>query len=43
MLYRFLSPEVPGFWPSNAFVEISLIAEDMLVESECLQTQQKAF
>jgi hypothetical protein len=32
MLYRFLSPDVPGFWPSNGFVEISLILIDMLVE-----------
>lgn len=32
MLYRFLRPEVPGFWPSNGTVRIPLISEDMLVE-----------
>ena len=26
-MYLFLSPEVPGFWPSKGFVAISLISE----------------
>jgi hypothetical protein len=42
MLYRFLNPEVPGFWPSNGFVKISLIWEDMLVEIEVWK-QKMAF
>ena len=28
----FLRPDVPGFWPSKGFVDISLIWKDMVLD-----------
>jgi hypothetical protein len=32
--YRFLKPEVPGFWPSNGLVEISFTGKLIVVAAK---------